>query len=82
MESFVSDVAMLELEPEHLREEKSKNLYRQHQQQMNTLFNFIVTSNLWTDNVGQAIENILLSPTIDSNDLQLMTSAVSVVPLY
>ena len=78
MESFVSDVAMLELEPEHLREEKSKNLYRQHQQQMNTLFNFIVTSNLWTDNVGQAIENILLSPTIDSNDLQLMTSAVSV----
>ena len=77
MEGFVADIAMLELEPEQLRAEKSRSLYRQHQQQMNMLFNFIVTSHVWTDGVGQNMEEMLLLPTIDSADQQLVTTAVS-----
>ena len=77
MEDFVSEVAMLELEPEHLREVKSKIVYRAHQQQMNALFNYVVTANLWTDGVGQDLEQILLSPTVDSNDQQLLVSAIT-----
>ena len=76
MENFVSEVAMLSLEPEHTRSEKSLTLYKEHQQQMNQLFNFVLTSNMWTDGVGHAMEEILLSPTIDSNDQQLLTSAI------
>lgn len=76
MENFVSEVAMLELEPAHLREEKSLDLYRQHQQQVNQLFNYIVTSHLWTDGIGEMMEQLLLLPTVDTVDQQLLVSAV------
>ena len=77
MENFVSEVAMLELEPEHTRKEKSQALYKAHQQQMNQLFNYLLTSNVWSDSTGHAMEELLSSPTIDSNDQQLLVSAVT-----
>lgn len=77
MEGFVSDVAMLELEPEHVRKDKSEALYKAHQQQTKQLFNFLMTSNIWTDNTGQQMEQLLTSPTVDSNDQQLLVSAVT-----
>lgn len=77
MENYVSEVAMLELEPEHLHKEKSLALHKEHQQQMNNLFNYIVTSRVWTDSVGQAMEDILLSPTVDTIDQQLLVSAIT-----
>lgn len=77
MEDFVSDVAMLELEPENKRKEKSKAIYQQHQQQMNGLFNYILTGHIWTEGIGVEMEEILLSPTVDSNDQQLVVSAVT-----
>ncbi len=76
MENFVSEVAMLELEPEHLRVEKSRVLYKNHQQQMNDLFNYVLTSRMWSDGVGRDFTELLLSPTVDSNDQQLITSAI------
>ena len=76
MESFVSEVAMLELEPEHTRKEKSLALYKAHQQQMNQLFNFLLTSNVWTDGTGRMMEDLLVSPTVDAIDQQLLVSAV------
>ena len=77
MEGFVSEVAMLELEPDHLRKEKSKALYSRHQKQMNTLFNYVLTSRIWTSGVGQGMEELLLSPTVDSNDQQLLLTAIT-----
>jgi tetratricopeptide (TPR) repeat protein len=76
MESFVSDVVMLELEPEHKREVRRRELYRQHQHQMNVLFDYIYTSDIWSDGMASTMEEILLSPTIDTNDQQLIVSAV------
>ena len=76
MENFVSEVAMLELEPEHLRTEKRLKIYQEHYQQMNALFNYVLTSRMWTDAVGRDFTDILLSPTVDSNDQQLLVSAV------
>ena len=77
MENHVSEVALLELEPEQTRQEKSEALYKQHQQQMNTLFNYIVTAHIWTGSIGEALEEILASPTVDSNDQQLLVSAIT-----
>ena len=77
MEDFVSEVAMLQLEAENQQKEKSRVLYRQHQEQMNGLFNYILTSHVWTDGVGRDMEDILLSPTVDSNDQQLVVSAIT-----
>ncbi len=76
LENFVSEVAMLELEPENKRKDKSLNIYKHHQKQMDALFNYVLTSNVWTENIGKEMEDILLSPTIDSNDQQLLVSSV------
>lgn len=77
MEDFVSSVAMLELENEQEREQKSEELYRNHRIQMNNLFNYILTSRMWTDGVGHDFEEILISPTIDGNDQQLIVASVT-----
>ena len=76
MESFVSEVAMLELEPEHTRKDKSRELYKQHHQQMNQLFCYILTSHIWTESIAAGMEELLVSPTVDSIDQQLLTTAV------
>ena len=76
MENYVSDIAMLEFEAENRRVEKSQALYKGHQQQMNALFNYIVTSRMWTDGVGKGFTDLLLSPTVDNIDQQLIVSAI------
>lgn len=77
MESYVSDVAMLELEPEHTRTQKQKEVYESHQQMMAALFDYIWTSRMWTEKLAEAFEEMLLSPTIDSIDQQQIVSAIT-----
>jgi len=77
LEGFVSDVAMLELEPEHVRRQKQEALYRDHQQQVNRLFDYVLTSRQWSDGVGRDFEQLLVSPTVDTIDQQLLVSAVT-----
>ncbi len=81
MENYVANCAMLDLEPEHLRNEKAKELNVKHQHLMHDLFDYILTSRLWNDSLADAFINILLSPTIDSNDQQLIISAVTISAL-
>ena len=76
LEAFVSDVAILELEPPQQRETKQRELYRQHQHDMNVLFDQILTSDIWTDGIATVMEDMLLSPTVDTNDQQLIISAM------
>ena len=77
LESFVSDVAMLELEKPHIKERKSEALYDGHKNLMNTLFNYVWTSGPWNDAQAEAFKSMLLSPTIDSLDQQLLVSAIT-----
>ena len=76
LETFVSDVAILEFEPPQQRETKRRELYSQHQHDMNVLFDQILTSDIWTDGIATMMEEILLSPTVDTNDQQLIVSAL------
>ena len=78
LENFVTDVAMLSLEPEGLREEKSKNIFQRHNDFRKKLFCHIVTSNLWTESDAKAYAQLIVSPTIDSIDAQLLVSALMV----
>ena len=77
LENFTSEVAMLELEQPQQREQKAKTLYEEHQQLMQDLFGYILTSRLWTENLADAFEELLLSPTVDPVDQQLIVSAVT-----
>ena len=81
LESFVSDVAMLSLEPEHTRQEKSNNIYKNHQLLMHDLFDYIFTSRLWKDALADVFIELLLLPTIDVIDRQLIASAISLSAL-
>ena len=81
MEAFVADVAMLELEPEHVRKSRQQAVYDDHQRLMTDLFDYIWTSRLWNDSVTEAFSEMLLSPTIDSNDQQMIVSAITLSTL-
>ena len=85
LESFVSDIAMLDLEPKHTAQERRKNLHRQHHQLLSELFAYILTADLWSDGQGEEIEQLLLSPTVDSFDQQVIISAsggIKIVALF
>jgi len=81
LEDFVSDVAMLELETDDNRQERRKQVYQDHQLLMHDLFDYILTSRLWKESLGEAFTDILLSPTIDTNDQQLIVSAITLSAL-
>lgn len=76
LEGFVSDVALLGLEPEHTRMRRQTEIYTAHQQLMSDLFDYIWTSAQWSDGTAEAFGQILQAPTVDSNDQQLLVSAV------
>ena len=77
LENFVSEKALLELEPQHKRAEREAQLYDNHQKLVNDLFDYTWTSPTWGESLGNAMIDLLLSPTIDSNDQQLMVSAMT-----
>ena len=77
LESFVSDIAMLSLQAEETREQKSTELYDRHQTFMNRLFSALWTSCQWTDDDCKFYTELLLSPTVMSTDQQVIVSAIS-----
>lgn len=78
LENFVTDVALLSLEPEKARETKSREIYRNHNEFIQTLFCHIVASRQWTDADAAFFEDLLLSPTTDSIDSQVIISAMTI----
>lgn len=81
LEAHVSEVAMLELEPENKRGEKRKEIFRRHHQLMSEWFDNIWLSTIWTDGQASAIEELLLSPTIDVRDQQLLVSGIMIAAI-
>ena len=81
LEEFVTASAMLALEPEHTQAEKKKALHRQHQQLIADWFGRLWLSAIWNEGQASAMEEILLSPTIDTNDQQVLTSAIMLATL-
>lgn len=71
LETFVSEVALAGLENRPTAE-----LYARHHKEMVELFDYILTSGIWTDGFSAAMEDIVLSPTVDTTDQQLILSSV------
>ena len=76
LENFVSEVAMLSLESEAEKKQKSRELYQRHDAFMSVLFRKIWLSTQWSEPTAVFYESLLLSPTIDINDALLMASAM------
>lgn len=81
LENFVADVALLSLEPEPGKTNKSQSLYRNHTDFMKALFCNIVTSKQWNEHDADFFCSLLLSPTIDSIDAQLIVSALTLATM-
>lgn len=76
MEKFVQDVAMLSLEPKKGQTLQTNQLYEEHQKYINQVFNAFLVSPQWTESVAIFVEELFLSPTVDSNDIQLLLSGL------
>lgn len=81
LEGFVADLTMLSLEPEAVRERKSRGLYERHQLFMSRLFSALWTSLSWSEADEAFYCRLLLSPTIDANDSLLILSALTIACL-
>ncbi len=77
LEGFVSDTALLDLEPEHTRKTKLAELYARRQQYINDTFDYIWTSGQWSDGLRQSLTETILSPTVDAMEQVLLVSAVT-----
>lgn len=77
LECFVGDVAMLSLIPEAEVEARKTELYTRHHDFMERLFCSLVVSCQWTEEEMQGLLELLLLPTIDSNDALQMVSAIT-----
>lgn len=76
LESFVANVAMTSLETEEVRSSQEAELYRSHHQYITQLFHAVWLSPAWSEEEAAFYESLLLSPTIDSNDIQLLIGAI------
>lgn len=81
LESFVTDTALLTLEPEEQRGAKSKEIHIRHNEFMQALFCYIITSRQWNDTEAALFEDMLLSPTTDSMDAQMIVSALTIATM-
>ncbi|MBR5687983.1 MAG: tetratricopeptide repeat protein [Prevotella sp.] len=82
LEQFVADVAMIELEPEEKQKILAENIYKEHQEFVDMVFDAIWVSDLWCEDDFAFCSQLILSPTIDSNDALLMTSALTLSLLF
>ena len=76
LERFVQDVAMASLSVAGMRETSPGDIHVRHQQYMSRLFDAVLVSGQWSDNSAETVKRLLASPTVDSNDVMLLLSAV------
>ncbi|WP_146154258.1 lipopolysaccharide assembly protein LapB [Prevotella sp. oral taxon 376] len=77
MEDMVTGIAMLSLESEELKQQKQAEIFDTHQKKMSRIFDHILVSDGWTEADSQFYTELILSPTIESNDAQTLASAIS-----
>lgn len=76
LENFVSDMALLSLDMPSVQKEKGRELFARHQNYVSNLFDHIIISGQWTEDDRRFYASLLLSPTIDNNDVLILVSAV------
>ena len=82
LEQFVTDVAMIELEPEEKQKALAEYIYKNHQEYIDMVFDAIWVSDQWRQDDYEFCSKLILSPTIDSNDALLLTSALTLSLLF
>lgn len=82
LESFVSEIAFCSLEADDVKQEKVKTIYAGHHQYMQQLFAAILFSSQWNHDFAKNMAKIIVSPTIDSGDAQLLVSGIMLADMF
>ena len=77
LEEYVQDTAFLSLSDDISNTTSETNIYDRHQTFMDNTFNSVLLSDYWSEELSVQIEKILLSPTIDTRDVELIVSAIT-----
>ena len=77
LQNFVTETAMLSLEPADTRRQKEQELYARHHDFIRALFDRLFVSSQWEQSQLVFYQELLLSPAIDSLDQQLIISAIT-----
>lgn len=81
LEAFVSDMAMLSLEGDDDKSSRRKALYERRQACLSRAFVAIVRSGQWSGDRERDMCSLVLSPTIDTVDAQVLCSAIMMAAL-
>jgi hypothetical protein len=76
LENYVSSMALFGLEQVDTTNDK-RELQQRHQEFMSVLFRKLLVSFQWNDSEALFYESLFLSPTVDTRDICLMVSALS-----
>ncbi len=76
LETYVTDVALCSLEPAATRAPRLRALHEEHYRYMQLLADAVMFSFQWNAAMGRSIAKIICSPTIDTADAQLLTTAI------
>ena len=76
LEAYVSEMALLSLDSQEQQDVTSRDIASRHQQFLTETFINIVGSAQWSHELASDMLALILSPTIDSIDAQLLISAI------
>ena len=86
LETYVQDIAFASFDIDGNNDATNANnslasIYNKHYSYMDRLFSAIVTGGSWSKSKADDIAKVLLSPTIDIQDAQWLTSAITLATL-
>ncbi len=77
LEEYVQNVALMSLENDIKDKTPLSNIYERHLVFIDNTFNGILISEPWPDNFSAQIQEMLMSPMIDTGDAELLVSAIT-----
>ncbi len=77
LEGYVSEVAFCSLEPAESVADKLHGIHEKHFRYLSDLFDAVTFSYQWSGEWAESMGRLLCSPTIDSADAQLLTTALT-----
>lgn len=75
LQNFVADITLAE---QGYNEKQINDIHNEHTTYMDALFQQLYRAPQWTQRTAQFYEQLILSPTIHTNDAQLIVSAISI----
>lgn len=81
LENDVTEQALLDLEVGYAKRQKQELLQERHQSFIRDLFDYIWTSRSWSEATADAFVDMLLSPTLDTIDQQVLVSAITLAAM-